>query len=77
MTMVQLKLRKVGHSVGVLIPREVLTAMHVGEGDTLYLTEAPGGYRLTPYDPEFEQQMSLAREIMKGDRNMLRELANK
>jgi len=77
MVMVPLKLRKVGHSVGVLIPREVLAAMHVAEGDTLYLTEAPGGYRLTPYDPEFERQMTIAREIMKGDRNMLRELAKK
>jgi putative addiction module antidote len=75
--MVPLKLRKVGHSVGVLIPREILSAMHVAEGDTLYLTEAPGGYRLTPYDPEFEQQMTLAREVMKADRNVLRELSNK
>ncbi|HEY7243131.1 MAG TPA: AbrB/MazE/SpoVT family DNA-binding domain-containing protein [Xanthobacteraceae bacterium] len=75
--MVALKLRKVGHSVGVLFPRDVLTAMKVNEGDTLYLTEAPGGYRLTPYDPEFEQQMSIAREIMNSGRNMLRELAEK
>ena len=32
------------------------------KGDTLYLTEAPdGGYRLTPYDPEFARQMALAK----------------
>jgi putative addiction module antidote len=75
--MVPLKLRKVGHSVGVLLPREVLAAMKVDAGDTLYLTEAPGGYRLTPYDPGFERQMTIARDIMKADRNMLRELAKK
>lgn len=73
--MVALKLRKIGHSVGVTFPQETLAAMRLAAGDTLFLTEAPGGYRITPYDPEFEQQMLIARNIMKGDRNLLRELA--
>ena len=75
--MVPLKVRKIGNSEGVTLPREVLAAMHVRQGDTLYLTEAPGGFRLTPYDPEFQRQMGLAREIMKANRDMLRELANR
>jgi putative addiction module antidote len=75
--MIALKVRKIGNSEGVTIPREVLAAMHVEKGDTLFLTEAPGGFRLTPYDPTFERQMKMAREIMKTDRNMLRELANR
>jgi putative addiction module antidote len=75
--MVALKLRKVGNSVGVLLPQEALAALRVGEGDTIYLTETADGYRLTPYDPEFERQMKLARRVMKRDRNMLRELAKK
>ena len=58
-------------------PREILTAMHVAEGDTIFVTDAPGGIRLTPYDPEFERQMGLAREIMKTNRDMPRELANR
>lgn len=73
--MVALKLRKIGNSVGALIPQEALTALNVGEGDTLYLTKAPDGFRVTPYDPEFEEQMKVAREIMKRDRNVLRALA--
>jgi putative addiction module antidote len=73
--MVALKLRKIGNSVGALIPQEALTALNVGEGDTLYLTKAPDGFRITPYDPEFEEQMKVAREIMKRDRNILRALA--
>jgi putative addiction module antidote len=75
--MVALKVRKIGNSEGVTFPREVLTAMHVAEGDTIFVTDAPGGFRLTPYDPEFERQMGLAREIMKTNRNTLRELANR
>jgi putative addiction module antidote len=75
--MVALKLRKVGNSVGVIMPQEVLTALHVAQGDTLFLTRAPDGYRVTPYDPDFERQMTVARSVMKQDRNMLRELAKR
>jgi putative addiction module antidote len=75
--MVALKLRKIGNSVGVIVPQELLTALHVGQGDTLYLTEAPDGFRVTPYDPEFERQMTVARKIMKRDRNLLRALAKR
>ncbi len=34
-----------------------------------------GGYRLTPYDPEFARQMALAEDIMHDDREILRVLA--
>jgi len=50
--------------------------LKVKKGDTLYLTEAAdGGYRLTPYNPEFARQMALADEIMHDDREVLRALA--
>jgi putative addiction module antidote len=73
--MVALKVRKVGNSYGVVLPREALDRLRVAEGDTLFLTESPDGYRVTPYDPEFEAQMTEARSIMKRRRNVLRELA--
>jgi bifunctional DNA-binding transcriptional regulator/antitoxin component of YhaV-PrlF toxin-antitoxin module len=58
------------------LPREVLSRMHVGDGDKLILTEAPeGGYRLSPYDPEFERQLEIAEQGMRDYRNTLRELA--
>ena len=50
--MVRLKVRKVGNSLGVTLPAQAAQALHVKEGDQLYLTEAPGGFRLTPYDPD-------------------------
>lgn len=49
--MVALKLSKVGNSIGAVLPKEVLARMKVGQGDTLYLTETPDGYRLTPSFP--------------------------
>jgi putative addiction module antidote len=73
--MVALKLRKIGNSVGAVIPQDVLSRMHLREGDTVFLTESPGGYRITPYDPDFEKQMTEARRIMNQRRHVLRELA--
>ena len=58
--MVALKLRKFGNSVGVIFPQAALDALHVDEGDTLYLTSSADGLRLTPYSPEFEAKTTVA-----------------
>lgn len=74
--MVELKIVKVGNSLGMRLPREVLNRLHLEDGDRLILTESPdGGYRLTPYDPEFEQQMKVAEAGMRHYRNTLKALA--
>lgn len=73
--MFALKVRKVGNSLGAVLPKEVVARLHVGDGDIVYLTEAPDGFRLTPYNPDFERQMTIARKVMKEDRDVLRELA--
>jgi putative addiction module antidote len=71
----QLKLTQIGNSVGVILPKEVLAKLKLDKGDSLFLTEGPEGYRLTPYDPAFEHQMTEARKIIKRRRAVLRELA--
>jgi putative addiction module antidote len=70
-----LKLRAIGNSVGVVLPKEILARLKVGAGDTLYAVDAPDGIRLTASDPEFEAQMQSARRIMKRRRAVLHELA--
>jgi len=72
---VELKLRKVGNSVAMIVPKRVREKMGVKEGDAVYLTETPDGYRISPYDPEFSKQMELAREIQAKHRDALHELA--
>jgi bifunctional DNA-binding transcriptional regulator/antitoxin component of YhaV-PrlF toxin-antitoxin module len=58
------------------LPREVLSRLQLGDGDRIILTESPeGGYRLTPYDPDFERQMKIAEEGMRRYRNTLKALA--
>lgn len=74
--MITTKVATIGSSAGVILTKEVMARLKVQKGDTLYLTEAPdGGYRITPYDPDFERQMALAEEIMLEDRDILRALA--
>jgi putative addiction module antidote len=74
--MLSFKVTTVGASAGFILTKEAMARLKVKKGDTVYLTEAPGGgYRLTPYNPEFERQMTLAEEIMHEDREILRALA--
>ncbi len=53
--MFTLKLTQIGNSVGVVLPKEALAQLKIDKGDTLFLTETPGGFKLTPYDPEVEE----------------------
>ena len=71
----KLKVTRVGNSLGTTFSKDIAVRLKIARGDTLFVTEAPGGYLLTPYDPDFETQMTLARKIMKKRRNALRELA--
>jgi putative addiction module antidote len=72
----ELKLRKVGNSVGVVLPKEALAHLKVGAGDTISLTEAPdGSLRIGPANAEFTRQMALAKDVVHRYRNTLRELA--
>ncbi|QTD46889.1 AbrB/MazE/SpoVT family DNA-binding domain-containing protein [Ottowia testudinis] len=74
-TAVALKVTQIGNSVGVILPKDVLARLKVGKGDSLFLTDVPDGVTLRPYDENFAEQMTLAREIMRKRRNVLRELA--
>jgi putative addiction module antidote len=74
--MTVLKIRKVGNSLGTILPAELVAELHVKEGDALYVVkDAAGGVRITPYDPEFEKQMQVGDDLMRRYRNALRELA--
>ena len=74
--MVELKVRKFGNSLGVVLPKEVIARLNTKDGAPLYLVEVPeGGYRLVPYDPGFEAKMAKAEDIISRYRNTLHVLA--
>lgn len=74
--MLTCKVTTVGSSAGFILNKEAMLKLKVKKGDTVYLTEAPdGGYRLTPFNPDFARQLALAEDIMHDDRDILRALA--
>ena len=74
--LLELKLRKIGNSVGVVLPKEVLSHLKVEEGDTLCVSEASdGSLRVSPGSAEFSRQMEAAEDVIRRYRNTLRELA--
>lgn len=70
------KLIKVGNSVGVVLPKDVLARLGVSLGDVVDLVDDPeGGVRVRRHDAGFAEQMAAAREVMKRRRDALAELA--
>lgn len=71
----KLKITTVGNSAGVVLPKELLARLRLDKGDSLFVTETPDGIKLSAFDPEFARQMAVAEEVMREDRDVLRQLA--
>ncbi len=71
----ELKLRKIGNSVGVVLPKEALAHLKAEEGDSVLLTETPRGFEVTATNPEFARTMAVFEDLSRRYRNTLRELA--
>ena len=70
------KVIRVGNSTGLILPKDVLARLRVGQGDELHFSERPNGeYSIGKYDPEFAAAMAIADQIMHEDRDILRVLA--
>lgn len=70
-----LTIRAIGNSNGVVLPKELLDSLNLKQGDKLFVSKIADGFTLRAYDDAFAKQMDLAREVMRQDRAILRELA--
>ena len=71
-------IRKIGNSVGIIIPKDILQSQKLAEGDTVVITADGDGLSLRKVEDdreEFERKMTIARERMKKYEVALRELA--
>jgi len=75
METITLTFRKIGNSLGLILPKEATQMLGAVEGESITLTQSPDGVRLTPFDPHFEQKMKAADSLMSRYKNALRELA--
>ncbi|MEN3793491.1 AbrB/MazE/SpoVT family DNA-binding domain-containing protein [Fulvimarina sp. MAC3] len=68
-------IRKIGNSEGIIIPKDVLEELGLSSGDELSIVRQGDGVRLEPVKADFDRQMKAAREAMAKYRVALRELA--
>lgn len=71
----KLKVRKIGNSMGLILPKEVVEQLHVGEDDTVHYVVDSNGLHVTPYDPDFDAAMKAFERTRRKYRNALRALA--
>lgn len=69
------KIRKIGNSLGVILPKEATDRLRVADGDTLHMVADQNGLHLTPYDPDFDVAMEAFEKTRRKYRNALRALA--
>lgn len=70
-----LKIRAIGNSFGIILPKGILEKLRVTEGDNVLAFETRNGIEITAYDPVVEKQMEVAEIVMREDRDALRKLA--
>ena len=72
----KIEIKKIGNSEGLILPKELMQRLDLKRGQQLHIVElAGGGFQALPYDPDFEQTMDVADEIIDEYRDTLAALA--
>lgn len=69
------RITQIGNSTGLILPKEIVDRLKVQKGDEVFLMETKNGFTVTPYDPEFEEQIAVASKGISKYRNALRALS--
>jgi putative addiction module antidote len=57
-----LQVKKIGNSLGLILPKELLARLKLKDGDQLHIVEqTERGIKLSPYDPKHAEAMDIAR----------------
>jgi putative addiction module antidote len=70
-----IRIRKFGGSLGVILPKEVSSALALEEGDEVFVSASADGIQISQFDPDFDEAMADAREFMRTHRDAFRKLA--
>ncbi|MDQ3027063.1 MAG: AbrB/MazE/SpoVT family DNA-binding domain-containing protein [Pseudomonadota bacterium] len=73
--MATLKITQIGNSLGLILPKEIVERLRLEKGEVVSVVETPQGIEITPFDPDFDQKLEVAKKVAKRYRNALRELA--
>jgi putative addiction module antidote len=69
------KIQKIGNSLGVILPKEMLNRQRIREGDYLTLSESPSGLILSVYDEELQEELAIGDAFMRQYRDTFKALA--
>ncbi len=73
---IETKVRKIGNSYGIILPKEALQELNVSEGSALYITESKdSSVKISAKDPNFAEVGSIIDDIIQRYPNTLSELA--
>ena len=75
--MTRRKVTTVGNAVGVVLPEDPLARLRVSQGDTIFAVKAPNGVELAPHDPDFGTRTDMAKAVLRKDRDLLENLAER
>jgi putative addiction module antidote len=71
-----LQVRKIGNSIGLILPKELLARLKLQEGDKLHVIEqTERALKLSPYDPKHAKAMQIARRAFREYADTFRALA--
>jgi putative addiction module antidote len=71
-----LQVKKIGNSVGLILPKDLLARLKLKEGDKLHVVEqTERGIKLSPYDPKHARAMEFARRSFRKYADTYRALA--
>jgi putative addiction module antidote len=71
-----LQVKKIGNSVGLILPKELLARSKLRVGDKLYVVEqTERGIKLSPYDPKHAKAMEIARRAFRTYADTFKALA--
>jgi putative addiction module antidote len=72
----RIEIKKIGNSDGFILPRELMQRLDLKRGQSLHIIElAGGGFQAIPYDPDFDETLRIADEVMDEYRDTLAALA--
>lgn len=71
----QTKLSQIGNSMGLTLPKEILSHLKIHVDCKLYIIETPHGIEITSYDPSFAEAISIAEQVINQNKNVLKKLA--
>lgn len=69
------KIRKIGNSLGVLLPKQLIEELHLKAGDKLSIEKTDKGIELSVQDTEFEKWVEGFNQLNMDYKEVLKALA--